>query len=148
MGGEIPDDVHAQIDPEVFAQSWAQAVSAPPSTRYRVMTAIEGAQVVGFAACGPAEIDMSGGKEAPPSIIEILALEVPQEHGRKGHGSRLLAAIADTAQAEEIQVWIPVGEESKTRFFHGAGFGPRGLQRTLQVGDNEINEQCWYAKLS
>lgn len=150
LDADLPPDVSEVLTAENLAGQWSLAITAPPSSGHRVLTAMEGARIVGFASYAPADQQLSGGEdEADRTIVEILALEVPSEHGRKGHGSRLLAAIADGAKdADELQVWIGVGDEAKTRFYTGAGFGPRGLQRTLAVGTHQITEQCWYAVLS
>lgn len=147
LGHDVPDAVRQQVTGEALAQGWAQAITAPPTNDHRVLTAMEGAQIVGFAAYAPADQQVVG-EGADDKVVEILALEVPQAHGRKGHGSRLLQAIVDlTKGATEIQTWIAVGDEARTRFFHGAGFGPRGMRRTIAIGDEEITEQSWYAVL-
>lgn len=146
---DLPAEVASQITAEYLAQGWAQAITTPPSPDYRVLMAMEGAAPVGFASFAPADQQVVGDEDGDtPTVIEILALEVPETHGRKGHGTRLLSAIADLSEkADEIQVWIAVGDEAKTRFYQGAGFGPRGMRRTFAIGDREVTEQNWYAVL-
>lgn len=148
LGHDLPEEVAHQITGEALAKGWSESVTAPPSPAYRTFTALEGPAIVGFAATAPADQALSGDPEDNPGIVEILALEVPRNHGRKGHGSRMLAAIAEFAEndrVEELQVWIMVGDEAKTRFFQEAGFAPRGIQRTLDLGGVQVTEQCWYA---
>lgn len=150
LGHDLPAEVSAQLTGEALAKGWSDSISAPPSPAYRTLTAVEGAAIVGFAAIAPADQAMIGDAEDNPGTIEILALEVPRNNGRKGHGSRLLAAIAEFAEqdkAEEMQVWIMVGDEAKSRFFQGAGFAPRGIQRNLDLGTGTVTEQCWYTVL-
>lgn len=147
---DLPGEIAEQLSGENLSKSWSASISAPPSPSYRTLTAVEGAAIVGFAALAPADQALIGDPEDNPGTIEILALEVPRKNGRKGHGSRLLAAIAEFAEqdhAGEMQVWIMVGDEAKTRFFRGAGFAPRGIQRSLELGDELVTEQCWYTVL-
>ncbi|MDO5723451.1 MAG: GNAT family N-acetyltransferase [Flaviflexus sp.] len=148
----IPADVASQITPASLTPGWSQALTAPPSPNYRVLTAVSHTRIVGFAALAPADQELGSAppEEPAPIVAEILALEVPEPDGRRGHGSRLLSACADLAKeqnATELQVWIAVGDEAHIRFYSSAGFAPRGLQRTLAVGDDEVVEQCWYALL-
>lgn len=151
LDSPLPAEVAGQITPANLTPGWTQALTAPPSPNYRVLTAVSQTRIVGFAALAPADQELgSAGHEPAPVVAEILALEVPQGSGRRGHGSRLLAACADLAKeqnASEIQVWIAVGDEAHARFYSSAGFAPRGLQRTLAVGEQQITEQCWYALL-
>ena len=105
---------------------------------------------------GPAEVvagtDPIVGTDdaAQPAVAEILALEVPAAHGRRGHGSRLLAACADILRqqgATRVQTWAVQGDEARTRFLSQAGFAPAGVRRTLDVAGTPVIEVCWYADL-
>ncbi|WP_182354630.1 GNAT family N-acetyltransferase [Flaviflexus huanghaiensis] len=147
LGHDLPDELERQITGEILAKSWSDSITAPPSPAYRTLTAVEGAAIVGFAALAPADQALAGAPEDNRGILEILALEVPRNNGRKGHGSRLLSAIAEFAeqdQVAEMQVWIVVGDDAKTRFFQSSGFAPRGIQRSLDLGAERVTEQCWY----
>ena len=147
LGHALPADVAQHVTGDNLAKTWSESVTAPPSPAYRILTAVEGAAIVGFAAMAPADQALAGDVDDSTGILEILALEVPPRHGRKGHGSRMLAAIADQAEQDrvaEMQVWIVVGDEAKTRFFDSAGFAPRGIQRSLELGAERVTEQCWY----
>lgn len=173
LGYEPGEELRAVLDAEHFASQWHQAITAPPSGRHRVLTALDGARVVGFTAYAPAEVlveikaaepeqdqndpgtaelqDRSAPSDArAPSTAEILALEVPAAEQRRGHGSRLLAACADLLRdqgIERVQVWIVRDDESRTRFLAEAGFAPAGARRTLDVAGDEVEEICWYAGL-
>ncbi|PFG38460.1 acetyltransferase (GNAT) family protein [Georgenia soli] len=183
VGHDLGPELAAALDPAALGASWAAAIGSPPSPRHRVLTAVAGAQVVGFAAFAPAEVPVDvrpapaedgsedgtdepvpadaaagdpAGADAPDgddearAVAEILALEVPAAHGRRGHGSRLLAACADLLRQEgttRVQVWTVQADESRTRFLSQAGFAPAGLRRSLDVGGEEVVEICWYADL-
>ncbi|MFH5822523.1 GNAT family N-acetyltransferase [Georgenia sp. AZ-5] len=158
-GQELGPEVLAALDATSLAASWREAITAPPSPRHRVLTAVAGAQVVGFAAFAPAEVgveldgDAGPGRDGPPAqeaVAEIVALEVPAQHGRQGHGSRLLAACADLLRQQgtaRVQAWAVQGDECRARFLGQAGFAPAGLRRTLDVAGAPVTEICWYADL-
>ena len=58
--------------------------------------------------------------------------------GRRGHGSRLLAAVADVARgggAARLQVWLPETDGVSAGFYESAGWAPDGWARTLDTGD-------------
>jgi GNAT superfamily N-acetyltransferase len=164
--GDLSPDVAAAIDPVALSQFWASAITSPPSPRHRVLTAVAGAQVVGFAAFAPAEVpvevapageaDREEAADTAPAagddaaVAEILALEVPAAHARRGHGSRLLAACADLLReqgATRVQTWTVQDDESRTRFLSQAGFAPAGLRRVLDVDGSQVTEICWFADL-
>ncbi|WP_341360591.1 GNAT family N-acetyltransferase [Georgenia sp. M64] len=186
-GAGLPADVAGAVDPGALAAAWSAAIVSPPTRAHRVLTALAGGQVVGFAAFAPATdpvevapaqdaegvadhataagtdapagTDAAAGTDVPaatdaaddaPAVAEILALEVPAAHARRGHGSRLLAACADLLRDQgtaRVQVWAVEGDESRARFLAEAGFAPAGLRRRLQVGAAEVVETCWYADL-
>ncbi len=138
--GRVPESARELVDGEAFAAAWAEAIASPPSAKHRVLTACEGATVVGFAALAPAD-DETG---------EIVALEVDPEHTRAGHGSRLLAACADILRqtnANALRTWITVGSESRIGFFTAAGFGPMGTRRMFDAGGTEVAQEAYGARL-
>lgn len=164
LGHELDAEVREILDADHFASQWHEAITAPPSSQHRVLTALDGARVVGFAAYAPAEVpveivraeqreaedgSMLAGSDTPPTA-EILALEVPAAEQRRGHGSRLLAACADLVRdqgMERVQIWIVKNDESRTRFLSEAGFAPAGARRTLDVAGDDVEEICWFAGL-
>ncbi|GAA4423552.1 hypothetical protein GCM10023169_19360 [Georgenia halophila] len=168
VGHDLGPEVVGAIDPGGLAESWSAAITSPPSPRHRVLAALDGARVVGFAAFAPAEVpvetrpaeagepaETQETREEEPgaaegAVAEILALEVPAAESRKGHGSRLLAACADLLRqqgAQRLQAWVVQDDESRTRFFAQAGFAPAGVRRTLDVAGEDVTEICWYAEL-
>lgn len=153
-GDTLPGGALGRVDVAAVAASWRSAITAPPSAAHRVLTAVAGADVVGFAAMAPAATDEppSDGSEPVRGRVEVVALEVDPAHVREGHGSRLLAACADTARSgggTRLETWAVRGDEPRTRFLASAGFGPAGLRRTLDVpGATEpVVEVCWFAAL-
>lgn len=120
----------AASDPEM---QWARAVIAPPGPGYRLLVATHGGAVVGFGALAP-----SADADAEPGEAEIIAWEVDPDHRGHGHGSRLLAGLADHARsigAHTLTIWIAPEDESRRFVLREAGFQPDGAHRTVQWGD-------------
>ena len=91
---DLPAAVLEAVGSAEAAEQWAMAATDPPSPRHRVLTALAGERVVGFAALAPA----SDPDTIPSLDGDLLALCVdPAETGR-GHGSRLVNAAADLAR--------------------------------------------------
>src|SRR5678815_1352135 len=92
----IPTDADelARIQAEVWAEvhggtlpaDLLEAIAEPPSPRHRVLAALVGERVVGFAALAPA----SDPDTVPRLDGELLALCVDPAETRQGSGSRLV----------------------------------------------------------
>lgn len=138
------------MDSAPFEAQWREAIDSPPSAKHRMLVALEDTRVVGFAALAPTEelIPDADGSEGPPA--EIIALEVSRSDRRQGHASRLLAACVDILRqtgADGVQIWCVEGDEPRERFLVAAGFHPRGVRRSYEIGDGTITENAWHATL-
>jgi len=130
----LPANVLERLTPDLARQSWGAAVSAPPSPRHHVLVAQEQDWIVGFAAVGPAEDAEAG---------EIATLLVEPRWGRRGHGSRLLAAATDHLRGDgftTVAVWLYDRDEVSRRFYLSAGWAADGLARTLDADGTELRE--------
>lgn len=130
----LPPAVVAALTPEVLAAAWAGAVTSPPSPRHRVHVAVGDGIVAGFVASAPPTAATTSDDEQarPGAVVELVALEVDPLHQRRGHGSRLLAAVADTHAGdgtEQLHVWVHVDDAARAEFLRGAGFAPDGARR-------------------
>jgi GNAT superfamily N-acetyltransferase len=147
LGPEVLD----RLDPALFRERWAAAISAPPGPGYRVLVACEGATVVGFAAVGPLPADESTPLAAPGG--ELLALEVVPRAQRTGHGSRLLAAAVDLLRedgAGHLVTWVLDGDAARAQFLRSAGLGPDDATRelaTAPTGGRSVSEHRWSAQI-
>jgi len=129
---------------------WRTAITAPPTPGHGVLVALERTTVVGFAAFGPAEL--TAGEEPDPAgpTAEVGTLLVEPRWGRRGHGSRLLAAVSDLARAggaARLQVWLLEPDRVSAGFYESAGWEPDGWARTLDTGSEPLREIRWHALL-
>ena len=129
--GRVPDDVVALFEPEAFARSWRESLSAPPAGVHRLLVACAGEQVTGMAAIGPSQ-----DRDAGSAWGEVTLLAVHPDARRQGHGSRLLNAGADLlrdAGAEVVTCWLLADDEAGRAFLTSSGFGPDGAFRDRVV---------------
>lgn len=143
----LPAEVLDGLSPRDVAAHWAVAVTDPPSPRHRVLVALERQLVVGFTACAPAtdeELD-------PATTAEVTTLLVEPRWGRRGHGSRLLAATVDLLRADRALTavsWLAEADRPSRAFFTSAGWEPDGAGRTLDAGGRLVTEVRLHAALT
>ena len=99
---------------------------------------------VGFAAVGP-----SAEEDARPGEAAVAALLVEPRWGRRGHGSRLLAAAVDHLRADGVTrlvAWVPDGDRASAAFYEsrrlGAGRPGAHLERLPTAG--RCGETRWH----
>jgi GNAT superfamily N-acetyltransferase len=136
--GLLPADVLADLNPAQFAAQWRAALLAPGEARNRVMVALAGRTLVGFAAITP-----SDDPDADPRRDAVIAeLAVQPGATRAGHGSRLLNAVVDTIRADglsRLTVWVNSTDDVLRAFYTEAGWAPDGAHRELDLyGDESV----------
>jgi len=140
----LPADALA-LDPADVARAWEQALEAPPSPYHRVLVALDGAEVVGLASCEPAtDEDVEG------ATGELTALLVEPRWGRRGHGSRLLAAAVDLWRADGVAqavTWVFESDQVVAGFLTSSGWGPDTAGRTLEARDRSVRQRRWHTAL-
>jgi GNAT superfamily N-acetyltransferase len=111
-----------------------------------VLVAFEQAEqthLVGFAAAGPAD-EQALAPDEPPLGADVAAftdLLVEPRWGRRGHGSRLLAASVDLWREDGLTTavaWVYDGDPATRKFLGSAGWEPDGATRALDVDDQLI----------
>ena len=120
--------------PEVQAAAlWLGAVESPPSARHRLLVALERDELVGFAASGPAsDEDLDAATTA-----DLMTLLVEPRWGRRGHGSRLVAASVEHWRGEGFTtavVWAWERDPATLSFLQQSGWEADGLARGLDTG--------------
>ncbi len=147
----LPAELLDTWDEQAAGQAWRTAVEAPPTPAHLVLVALEQETVVGFTAFGPAEL--ADGEEPDPAgpTSEVSTLLVEPRWGRRGHGSRLLAAAVDLARSQgvvRLRTWIPEADAVSAAFLESAGWEPDGWARTLDTGDAPLRELRWHTGLA
>jgi GNAT superfamily N-acetyltransferase len=125
---------------EQVAAVWLHAVEVPPSPQHRLLVALEGAELVGFAASSPATDDDLD----PATTAEVTALAVEPRWGRRGHGSRLLAATVDHWRGDGFALGVTWAFESDgvtTAFLESAGWAFDGMGRGLDTGPRVVHQR-------
>ncbi len=129
----LEPDALARLTPEALAEPWRAAVTHPPTGRHAVLVACSGGTVVGFAAVAPSD---DPDADADDGALVVLAVD-PAHHGA-GHGSRLLAASADTLRAggvRRLRAWVPDDDAPLRDFLASAGAAPDGAHRSYRTTD-------------
>ncbi len=152
----LPPGVLDELDGAWLEQQWQKAISEPPSSRHRVFVAVEQQAagpdyLVGFAAAGPLDAEALAPQEDPDAasgpggtdreggdVAAITELVVEPRWGRRGHGSRLLAALVDAWRADGFRTavaWAYEQDPATRTFLASAGWEPDGATRALDVDD-------------
>ena len=154
----MPRHVLEQLDENWIAQQWGRSITDPPTPRHRVLVAVEQvadqstpAYVVGFAASGPpdeaalaADEDHTALGEAVVAVTDLL---VEPRWGRRGHGSRLLAACVDSWWNDGFTTavaWTFVDDLVTSRFLESTGWRKDGASRALDVDDLLVPQVRWH----
>jgi GNAT superfamily N-acetyltransferase len=146
----LPPAVLDEWDQAAVEESWRAAITRPPTPGHGVVVAVERTEVVGFAAYGPAEASPDDPPSPDGPATEVAPLLVEPRWGRRGHGSRLLAAVSDLARATgagRLVAWLPEADEVSARFLESAGWDRDGWARTLDTGGEPLRELRWHAVL-
>ena len=129
--GVLPPDALV-LDPEATATAWADAMRRPGDARNRLLVALERNRVVGYAVVSPA-----GDPDCDPvADAELQELVVDPDERGKGHGSRLLQAVADTLSADRFTravTWAMATDDQLRKFLTDAGWGPDSAHRELDL---------------
>ncbi len=139
----VPREILAELDVEFLRGRWAEAIAAPPSAAHRVLVAVEQADrehTVGFAAIGPAdETSLAPDEaEAPTGVGAFTDLLVEPRWGRRGHGSRLLAAAVAHWRDDGYRralAWAFEADPAMRKFLESAGWEADGATRSLDMAD-------------
>ena len=141
----LPRHVLDNLDEAYLARRWSAAVQEPPSGAHRVLIAVEQAAqsyLVGFVASGPADADALAPDEPAEAldsgVAAVTDLLVEPRWGRRGHGSRLLAAAVDHWRSDGLTravAWTFDADAATRKFLGSTGWEPDGATRALDVDD-------------
>ena len=141
--GIVPDALLAELTGNeaetVWRDRWREAVTSPPTSRHRVLVAVEQATgsplraVAGFVSAGPA----TDADRWPGTDGELYELRVAPDQTGRGHGSRLLHAAADTLAQDgfrTVTMWVLAADSGLRHFLESAGWAADGARGELDVG--------------
>jgi predicted N-acetyltransferase YhbS len=123
---------------EQVAAVWLNAIEAPPSAEHRLLVALDGGSVVGFAASEPVS----------QTEVELTALMVEPRWGRRGHGSRLdQASVEHWSSFEVATTWVFETDTAMTTFLESGGWAFDGLARGLDTGARVVRQRRMHTAL-
>jgi GNAT superfamily N-acetyltransferase len=128
------------------AAVWLNSIENAPSPRHRVLVALDGGELVGLLASEPAADD-----DLSADVSEISAFLVEPRWGRRGHGSRLLAAAVEHWRGDGSATavhWAFEADTVLTAFLESAGWGFDGLGRGLDTGARVVPQRRMHADVS
>ncbi len=147
----LPEQVLTTLDAGAAAEAWRTAIGARMPAHH-VLVAMEGPHTVGFAATAPAGDDDAATDTAGDAATVLIApLLVEPRWGRRGHGSRLLAAAVDLARTDGLTravLWVPERDQVTQDFLASAGWQPEGTVRALDTGAGDLRELRFHADLT
>jgi ribosomal protein S18 acetylase RimI-like enzyme len=127
----------ASVSLTEMTDSWLSAIERPPQAAFRVLVATDGTRAVGFATTMPSQDD-----DADPSTDGAIdQFVVDPAAQRRGHGSRLLNACADTLRADGFDracCWVNADDDALRRFLTAAGWAVDGATREIGSEDESI----------
>jgi GNAT superfamily N-acetyltransferase len=140
FAGIVPAGLLAELTSEeaeqVWRDRWREAITNPPTSRHRVLAAVDGGpsrEVAGFASAGPA----TDADRWPGTDGEVYELRIYPERTGQGHGSRLLHAVADTlieGGFHTVSIWALEADTALRRFLEASGWAADGARAELDVG--------------
>ena len=111
----LAEPLLADVALEDMVEAWGAAITRPPRAHCRVLVAVDQERVTGFATTVP-----SGDADAEEGVDgEIDEFVVDPAARRRGHGSRLLNACADTLRADGFTravCWVAADRRRDARF--------------------------------
>ncbi len=156
----VPSSVLDRLVADEVVTRWADTIAAPPTPGHHVLVAREQETIVGMVAFGPADDGDADLQNGPTAVAagqsdvgptgEVATLLVEPRWGRRGHGSRLLAATVDIARADGVArliTWVPENDISARTFFGSAGWQEAGLIRTLDADGTPLREVCLHTSI-
>ena len=137
LPAEVADALLGSLSLAEMTERWTSAILRPPEARFRVLVAVEDRRVLGFATTTPA-LDPDADPATEGAVDEVVVDPAGQ---RRGHGSRLLHACADTLRADGFSratCWVPATDHVLRGFLESAGWAVDGAWREIGPEDGRV----------
>lgn len=124
----------AAISPDEATQLWHTLIVRPPLAHFRVLVALSGPVVTGFAFIGP-----SDDEDATPTDSLVHEFVIAPPARRQGHGSRLMQSCVDTMRLDgylRATWWVGSTDDITREFLTSAGWAADGAHRELATDDD------------
>ncbi|HYZ56046.1 MAG TPA: GNAT family N-acetyltransferase [Streptosporangiaceae bacterium] len=135
--GVVPDTVLTELTSSgaeaQWRERWAEAITKPPTSKHRVLVAVADRDIAGFASAGPA----TDADRWPATDAELYEFRVAPGLTGRGHGSRLLNAVADTLAEDRftrVSTWVLEADTALRHFLESAGWAGDGARSDLDMG--------------
>ncbi|MCW2529372.1 MAG: family N-acetyltransferase [Pseudonocardiales bacterium] len=144
----LPPEVFGQLaDPQVQLELAEQIRAEIVRPSGQVLVAMEGDKMVGFSFVRAAVVEGESSLEPDDTDVEhtgyLEQMLVEPRFGRRGHGSRLLAASVDfftTAGFVRAVTWLPEDSEASINFLSSAGWARDGYTRGFDANGTPVRE--------
>ena len=136
LPADLAETLLVSVSQLEMTEAWHTAITRPPQASYRVLVAVEGGRVVGFATTMPSPDD--DGDPGVDGQMEEFVIDPAAR--QRGHGSRLLNACADTLRSDGFRrAYCWAGEDDALiRFLAAAGWAPDGAEREIGTEDGLV----------
>lgn len=155
----LPSEIVDNLDFTWMETRWQEAIETPPDHYSRVYVAVDrtappgsdqpdSETIVGFAAVTLPEPDSGVPNFQQSAFLEPLM--VAQEHRRKGHGSRLLAAAVDNWREGKVRYGYTMvldGDTYTENFLRDTGWAPDGTEYRHSSPETEVVQRRWHTDL-
>jgi ribosomal protein S18 acetylase RimI-like enzyme len=131
--GLLPDDFLASLDEAAYTERWGRILAEPTT---RVYVAADGPDVVGFASGGRERAGETGYEG------ELYAIYVLRETQGRGHGRRLVQAVATGLRELDLRdmiVWVLRDNSGARKFYERLG-GAYVRSQPITIGSTLLQE--------
>jgi GNAT superfamily N-acetyltransferase len=136
--GAMPDAFLDALSVDDRAARWRDRIGRPTTPEHRTWVAVDGAQIVAFAATGPSRDD-----DAAADTAELIALYAEPSRWGTGAGRALTShVLADLAArgATAVTLWVLDSNARARRFYEIAGFAADGGEKLGSFGGASVRE--------
>jgi ribosomal protein S18 acetylase RimI-like enzyme len=137
--GLIPDETLANLSEARRAEGWQESIHREANY---VFIAVDGDEIVGFAAGGPEREDTLRESDGMAFDGELYAIYILDEYQGRGIGRKLFLMVAEAlfmAGFHRMLLWVLTKNEAGRRFYEAMG-GTAEPARMVQIVGVDLEE--------